>query len=569
MVAKKTTANKRKPARRANGGVVERRRAPRRKDEGLLYRVYFSIFLLAIGFCSMGAKLVWVGMVPVSEPTESPMAVVAEMPKRGDIYDRNGALLATTLEVQSLYADPAMMMDVKESIHKLSTVLPSIDQEKLVNRLSSQKRRFAWVERQLTPVQVKAVNDLGIPGFAFRKEEARVYPQQNLASHLLGGVGVDGRGLAGVESSYNEALSRGEDLHLAMDVRLQQQLRDALVEQWKITEAKAVWGVIVEPETGDVLAMASLPDYDPNRYGDAPQEAWMNKVISGTYEMGSTFKTFTIAQGLESGLMTTETEFDCTKPLKVGRFRIRDSHPKYKWMSVEEIFQRSSNIGSARIADTFAEGEQREFFASLGLLDPMDVGLGAMPAPRYPNRWGRIHTMSMSYGHGIAITPMHLVSAIAAVSYDGVYRTPHVVKNAVRQTPHRVLKPETVTLVQDMMRNVVENGTGRRARVAGYDIGGKTGTSEKAVAGGYSREKNIASFVGIVPADNPKFVSLMMVDEGKKDHNSGGTAAAPAFAAFLERAAPVVGMRPELFEAQYAREYVEERFSRASLRDTW
>lgn len=548
----------------------ERRRSPRKADSGLSFLVYVPICFLTFGFFTVALKLCWVGAVPSSEPEEnSAMAIITEMPKRGDIYDRNGVLLSTTLNVYSLYADPMMMMDVKESLARLMTVLPDLNQEDLLPRLSNEKRRFVWLKRQLTPNEVKAVNDLGIPGLAFRMEEARFYPQKNLVSHLIGGVGVDGSGLAGVEKSYNGALKRGENIQLTVDVRLQEQLRSALLEQMEVTEAKSVWGVVLDPKTSDVLAMVSLPDYDPNRYGSAPPEAWMNKVTSGIYEMGSTFKTFTIAQGFENRLLTEETEFDCTKPVRVGRYTIRDSHPHYKWMPVKEIYQRSSNIGAARIADTFALGSQMEFFASLGLLDDMDIGLGAMAKPSYPSHPGRVHTMSMSYGHGIAVTPMHLVSAVAAIAGDGVYRMPHVVKNAVRDTPHRVVGADTVEFIQSMMQNVVENGTGRRSRVLGYAIGGKTGTSEKAIAGGYSKSKNVASFVGIVPADNPQYVGLVMVDEGKEGLNSGGTAAAPAFARFVSKVAPVVGLRPTEFEAKYAQHYIEERFSHASLGSVW
>lgn len=560
----------RSSSRASSRRMEERRKAPRKADGGLNFLVYIPICLLLFGFFSVSLKLFWVGTVPVSEPSEtSTLATLKELPKRGDIYDRNGILLSTTLKVQSLYADPMMMLDTEDAIERLSTVLPNLDREALRQHLSNPKRRFAWIKRQLTPKEVKAVNDLGIPGLAFRTEEARLYPQKNLLSHVLGGIGVDDKGLAGIEKSYDGALSRGEDIQLTLDVRLQEQLRTALVEQMAETEAKSVWGVVIDPKTADVLAMVSLPDYDPNHYGSAQEEAWMNKVTSGVYEMGSTFKTFTIAQGFEKHLLTEETEFDCTKPVRVGRYTIRDSHPKYKWLSVKEIFQRSSNVGAARIADTFTQGSQMEFFDSLGLLSDMDIGLGPMAKPQYPSHVGRVHTMSMSYGHGIAVTPMHLVSAIAAISGDGVYRMPHVVKNTVRQTPHRVVGADTVEFVQSMMQNVVENGTGRRSHVAGYAIGGKTGTSEKAVAGGYSKSKNIASFVGIIPANDPQYVGLVMVDEGKEDFNSGGSAAAPAFAKFVSKMAPVVGLRPTEFEAQYAERYVEERFSHASLGPVW
>jgi len=547
---------------------------PRRKAakkvkfyEAIRVRSLIVVSFLCIAFSFMGVKLVWIAFVPTTEPQENFSRTMVQAPVRGDIYDRNGLLLASTLKVFSLYADPSEVLDVREAVEKLTQVFPDMDSKKLRHRIKNKKRRFSWVQRRITPKQMQAVNNLGLPGFHFRQEESRVYPQGNLMAHVLGGVNIDGKGISGVEGSYDSALRNGEDITLTVDARLQEQLRQSLMENLERTKAKASWAIAMEPESGDIMAMVSLPDYDLNQYGSSKRESWRNRAISGVYEMGSIFKVFTVAQALDEGIADGETLFDCRKPVKVGGYTIRDYHPKYKWMSMDEILTRSSNVGSARIADTFEEGHQRQFFDKLGFLRGIDVGFKEVGYPIYPQRrWGRIHTMTMSYGHGIAVTPIHMLGAVSAIVSDGVYRTPNIVRHAVRETPYRVVSLKTVDRLRELLRNVVENGTGRRAQVAGYDIGGKTGTAEKTEVGGYSKNKNLASFIGAVPLDDPKLVVLVMVDEGAKDVNTGGTAAAPVFKKFIQRSAPLIGLRPELLEPMVLEDSLIEKVMNLSYK---
>ncbi len=510
------------------------------------FRSLLMVLLVLTGFMFTGVNLVWLSMVPVDEPTNKFARTHKEMPVRGNIYDRNGVLMATTLKVRSLYADPKMMLDVNDALMKLAIAIPSLDFEKLAPRLQNENRRFVWLKRKLTPSQVKAVNDLGVPGIFFREEYARLYPHKNLASHVLGAVDVDGQGMSGVEGSYNEQLAQGEDVYLTVDVRLQGQLRSTLTKNLERIQGKSTWGVVTNPNSGEILALSSLPDYDPNHYGDSEPESWLNKAVYGSYEMGSTFKIFTMAQGVDEGYVNTETPLDVRKPLRVGRFTINDSHPRYKIMTMKEVFRRSSNIGAARVADLFEKGSQESFFSKLHLLTSIDIGLKEIGEPRYTNRWGRIQTMTRSYGHGLAVTPVQMIGAVGAVVSDGTYKLPHIIKNYDMEEPRQVIAPATVAMVRDIMTDVVENGTGRRAKLDGYTIGGKTGTAEKSEHGKYVRNKNVASFVGMVPADNPKLLALIMVDEPMAPDNGGGSAAAPAFRTFISRAAPMVGIRPEL-----------------------
>lgn len=512
------------------------------------FRSLLVVMFILSGFIFTGVNLLWLGLVPMDEPERKFARAPEVLPVRGDIYDRNGVLLATTLKVKSLYADPKMMVDVGESLFKLATVIPTLDFKRLSNSLSQKRKRFVWVKRQLTPEQVKQVNDLGVPGIHFREELARVYPHKELVSHVIGGINVDGHGLAGVEASYNEQLLEGEDVYLTLDVRLQGQLRQVLLDNMARVEAKGSWGVVTNPKNGEVLALTSLPDYDPNHYGNADKSSWFNKAVYGAYEMGSTFKIFTMAQGLEEGYVHAETPLDITKPIRIGRFTINDSHPKYEVMTMRKAFRRSSNIGAARVADLFETGAQEMFFARLGLLTPIDIGLKEIGRPMFTNRWGRIQTMTRSYGHGIAVTPVQMAAGVGALVSDGYYKHPHIVKNFYTDEPSFVAGPETVLEVKDLMHNVVDEGTGRRAQLEGYEIGGKTGTAEKSIAGGYSKDedKNLASFVGIVPANDPQILALIMVDEPKAPNNQGGSAAAPAFRKFVGRIAPMIGLRPEI-----------------------
>jgi cell division protein FtsI (penicillin-binding protein 3) len=538
--------------------VVQRRRVKVRAEQGyvrsrvpdsckgLRLRAMVMAFVLSLGFAGLGMKIGYVALVPPHEPRLSVRSLPPEPVRRGNIYDYQGTLLATTLQVPSVYADPKRVLDVEETARKLARALPDVTAADLVERFSHPRRRFVWVRRKVTPTQAFAVHNMGLPGVGFRYEQVRLYPQQSLAAHVLGGINIDGRGVAGIEASFNKRLQEGQDVYLTLDSRVQQQLTETLRETMNQTESRAAWGVVLDATTGDVRALAAVPDYDVNRFGEAPNQARFNPVTFGRYEMGSTLKLLTLAQGLRSGVITTETQIDCRKPLRVGKYTIKDFHPQERVLTATEVLRHSSNIGAAQIADAVGAERQRAFFSEFGLLDTVDVGLPETTAPLYPARWGRIHTMTIGFGHGIAVTPLQLVAAVATLATDGVYRPPRLVMHLPHGTPRRVMEPAVVQQVKYLMRDVVDNGSGWRARMAGFDVGGKTGTAEKVGAGGYADNKNLVSFVGAVPLENPKFVALVMVDEPKKGYETGGRAAAPAFKKFVARAAPVMAMAREV-----------------------
>jgi len=490
-------------------------------------RAWVVAGFVVMGFAVVSLRLLTLGLIPYGEAeTAGRMAAFSPF-GRGDIVDARGELLATTLKVHSLFADPANVLDVERVAQKLPTVIDISAHD--VRQKLSRNSRFVWLKRGLTPTEVYAVNALGLPGLGFRQEDRRLYPQKNIASHLVGTTNYDGQGISGIEGGYEEALASGHTIELTVDMRLQRALHDALKRAMVRTSAKGAWGITLDAHTAEVKAMVSLPDYDANAYGKASPAAWLNKNISGVYEMGSTFKMFTLAMAKQELNMQMSEEIDCTKPITIGKFRIRDSHPKAKWLRAREVFAYSSNIGAAQIADRMGAEIQQSYFGKLGLLDPLDVGLLTSVSPLYPetNRWKRIATMAMAYGHGIAITPMQMIAAARATTIDGTWRQPIFIKGQKTRPQQQVFTPQTVKSMRELLADVVTYGTGSQAAVYGYKVGGKTGTSEKSIAGGYAKDKHIASFFGVMPLDNPRFVTLIMVDEADGGVSGGGVVAAP------------------------------------------
>lgn len=526
---------------------VQRPAASRQRNvDGLRSRAVFAVCLLLISFGLMQARLVSVALMPVAEPSDPLASTLQEPPRRGDVFDRHGRLLATTLSTQALFADPQLVMDVDDAVRRLRTVLPDLSAGFLRQRLS-QNNRFVWLKKNLTPRQVYAVNALGLPGIGFREEHSRVYPQGAMAAHLLGAVNRAGDGIAGIENTMNSKLAKGDAVHMTVDLRLQQRLHETLLDTVKTTNAKGAWGVTLDAKTAEVLAMVSLPDFDPNRYGDADPKAWRDRNVNGAFEMGSTFKVFTLAQALEEGKVSLDTMLDARQPLQMGKFRIRDSHPKARWMDAREVFQYSSNIGAARMIDAVGHVRQRAFLQKLHFDKALDTLAYGEARPLVPSerQWRRLRSMTISFGHGIAITPLHVAAATRALTVDGHWRKPLFVLGEEEHVESRIVSQHTVAQMRELMHTVVEKGTGRNARVAGYSIGGKTGTAEKNEGGVYLRDKHLSSFVGIMPVENPRIVTLIMVDEGLGKLGTGGTVAAPAFAKFAAQAAPILGILPE------------------------
>ena len=517
-------------------------------------RLLLAGAFFAVAFALIAVRLVDIAVLRgLNEPSvvrESSTGVLKT--GRADIVDRNGMLLATSLSVPSLYADPKDVIDPDASARRLVTVLDNLDVAEVAAKLRLGKR-FVWIQRGLTPRQQYRINALGLPGLHFQREERRVYPQGSLASHVVGFAGTDATGLGGIEKQFDGMLRDGaRPLALSMDIRIQHILREEIARQMKAFDGIGGAGVVLDVNTGEVIAMVSLPDFDPNLVGTASDDTRFNRASLGVYEMGSTFKIFNTALALESGSATMTSGYDATKPIRIARFTINDYHAKRRWLSVPEIFKYSSNIGSVKMALDFGSEAQRDFMSKLGFLKPVQVELPERGAPMAPKPWRRINTMTIAFGHGIAVSPLHLASGVATVVNGGIRWPVTIVKRNpdVRAVGRQVISGKTSAQMRKLLRLVVENGTGRKASADGYLVGGKTGTAEKpGKRGAYARKSLLSSFVSAFPMHDPRYVVLVMIDEPKGNKEShgyatGGWVAAPAVKRIIARGAPLLGIHP-------------------------
>jgi cell division protein FtsI (penicillin-binding protein 3) len=509
--------------------------------------------LMAAAFMVIGVRLVDVTIFSETEPSRRASArnIVAERHMdRADIVDRNGVLLATSLTTASLYADPGRIFDPPAAARALVRVLPELSEAEVALQLSSD-RDFVWLSRNLTPRQQYEVNRLGIPGFDFRREQRRVYPHGRLTAHVVGFTSVDNDGLAGIEKSFDAALSeRREPTALSIDVRVQQIVRRELAAQIEKFQAIGGSGIVVDVRTGEIVSLVSLPDFDPNEPGTVSDDARFNRTTLGVYELGSIFKIFNHAIALETGAADLTSHYDARKPIRIARFRISDFHPENRWLTVPEIFMFSSNIGSAKMALDIGGTAQRKFLTDLGLLRRSSVELPEQARPIYPATWREINTMTIAYGHGIAVSPLHAATAVAAVVNGGVLYPATLIRRSEESVSGtQVISARTSDQMRRLLRLVVENGTGRNADAPGYLVGGKTGTAEKQVDGRYKRKALISSFVGVFPINAPRYVVLAHLDEPKgikESHGfaTGGWTAAPVVGRVIAQIAPLFGIAP-------------------------
>lgn len=519
-------------------------------------RLLVTAAMFAMAFGAVGVKLVDATVLAGGAEPSSPTAAARQAHNgRADIVDRNGVLLATSLTTQSLYADPKLILDPIEAAQKLATVLPDLDQKALVQDLKADKR-FVWIRRNLGPRQQYEINRLGIPGIAFQREERRIYPQGNLAAHVVGFTGIDNQGLMGIEQAYDKKLKEMDGpLQLSIDVRLQHILRKELLATKEEFRAIGAAGMVMDARSGEVVAMVSVPDFDPHTPPPPTEEQdtdpRFNRNTLGVYEMGSTFKIFNTAMALESGRVHMRDSFDATRPIRIGRHSISDFHPENRWMDVADIFKHSSNIGSVRMAEQVGPAGQKEFMTKLGFTRPVSLELPETGWPMVPNPWREVNMMTISFGHGMSVSPMHLVTATAAMVNDGVMRQPTVLKRAKGEeaTGTPVISPQVSDKVRKLMRLVVTEGTAKGAEAEGYVVGGKTGTAEKVKGRGYSGSYRISSFVGAFPMHDPKYVVYVMVDEPKGTkktfgYATGGWVAAPTIGRIVSQIGPLLGVRP-------------------------
>ncbi len=529
-----------------------------------------ALFFLA-GFVAVGVRMAMLAASNPQEPRADGYATTISM-QRADIIDRNGAILATNLITNSLYAQPPLMIDKETAALHLARIFPDLNAEKLLREFNS-NRKFIWLRRKISPEQVQQVHDIGEPGLLFGPREMRLYPNGNLAAHVLGGAGF-GRegvhsaeviGVAGVEHQFDSFLrdpaNEGEPLQLSLDLTVQTAMRRVLGGGMKLLAAKGAAAVLMDVKSGEVLALVSLPDFDPNARprpltkGDAADSPLFNRAAQGLYELGSTFKIFTAALALDGGFATPDTMVSTRGPLKWGKYTIRDFHDYGRELSLTDVIVKSSNIGSANLALEIGGGRQQAFLDDLGLFSPLPLELAEArhSRPLLPKRWSEISTMTISYGHGLAASPVHLAAAYASLVNGGTSVQPTLLKTGSRPpTGARIVSTETSAALRSMLRQVVQRGTASMAEVPGYQVGGKTGTADKPKpGGGYYKDRVIATFAAIFPAQAPKYVLVVTLDEpvetsGVKPRRTAGWTAVPVAAEIIRRVAPILGMRPAI-----------------------
>lgn len=537
-------------------------------------RLFAVVAFFTLAFAIVALRLI-VLMGPnafhdAPKPQSAVLSSNEAAPKRVNITDANGIILATSLPTQSLYADPKIINDADLLTQKLMDVFPNLDRDRLYTDLT-RDRRFVWIKRHLTPRQQAKVLAIGDPALALQTEYRRVYPQGSLTAHVTGYTNTDGIGIAGVEKQHEALLLKGgEDLQLTIDTRLQDLLKTEMLKSIRQFNAIGGSGIVMDAHSGEILAMISLPDFDPHRYNTASENAKFNRNTVGVYEMGSTFKIFSTAAALENKTAHLSDMYDVRKPLRISRFQIRDFHPIKEPISLADVFVRSSNIGTALMAQEMGAEKLQNFYSDLGFFSRVRIDIPERGMPIIPDRWRKVNTLTASYGHGIAVSPMHVARATAAMVNGGTLPDPHFMKiKGSHQKPSlSVLSPETSAQLRGLLTLTVEEGTGSRVKQDHIWVGGKTGTAEKVTASIYNAGKLFSSFVGVFPSNDPRYIVLVAIDEpkGNKDsfgYATGGWTAAPVVSRVIEYMAPMMSetrhlTKTDFPEMEALRQYIAE-----------
>jgi cell division protein FtsI (penicillin-binding protein 3) len=562
-----------------NPDIIERENLRQRHEamrDKSRQRAEGRLLMLGLGFAAaftlIGARM---GLIAATEPVEPRTASLgAEITAlRADITDRNGNVLATNMLTHALYAHPKDMVDPKRVAHELAGIFPDLKEQDLYRRFTD-GRSFLWIRKVLSPEQMQKVHEIGDPGLLFGPREMRLYPNGTLAAHVMGGAsfGAEGVhsaeviGVAGIEKAQDARLrdpaQASQPLQLSLDLTLQAAVEEILQTGMTMLSAKGAAAILMDVHTGEILSLASLPAFDPNdrpnplvkgEPGDSPL---FNRAVQGVYELGSTFKIFTVANALELGLVTPDTMVDANAPKRVGRFTIKEFQNKNygPLLSVRDVIAKSSNVGTANLALQIGPLRQQAFYKSLGFFEPTSIELVEAPGakPIVPKKWPDITVITTSYGHGISASPMHLAAAYGAIANGGIRVTPTLLHGGVPQNGPRVMSEETARAARSMLREVVTHGTATMADVPGYDVAGKTGTAEKPnKSGGYDRDKVVNTFAMMFPADAPKYVLVVTLDEpvdtsGSEPRRTAGWTAVPVAAEIVRRAAPLLGLRPSV-----------------------
>ena len=522
------------------------------------------LMLLLILFMAITAvlilRLTWVGIFAHGASGDG--AASGLLPARADIVDRNGVPLARTMDAYSIAVRPSKLIgEPAELARKLHEIFPDESEAAFYKKLTG--KGWAYLRRRALPEEVAAVNALGEIGIEFPREKERLYPQRSLAAHVLGfAPNAEGRGGMGVEAAFNDRLTdpalRGQPFAISIDSRVQGALESELYAQMVAQNAKGAGGIIMDANTGEVIAMASIPVFDPNKLQNyagkkCSESPLCNHMVQARYELGSTFKPLSIAEAMNRGVVTSMAKrYDATAPLAVAGFKIKDDHALGRWLNVPEILVHSSNIGTARIADEMGAAPMQQLFRNLQFDQRAPIELKERAKSIWPYNWGRITTMTVSYGHGIAVTPLHLAAAYAALVNGGIWRPATLRKLHANEVPegHRVFSAATSARMRQLLRMIVAAGTGRSADAKGFRVGGKTGSAEKPEEGRYNKSSLVTTFASAFPMDNPRYVVLTMMDEPKGNAQTFGLrtaawTAAPVVKRVIERTAPMLGVLPD------------------------
>jgi len=529
-------------------------------------RIGLAIIAFTAVYGIIAGRLVLYAVTPDSHAAGRASTADAVATARPDILDRRGEILATDVRVPSLFGEPKRLIDVDEAVELLTAVMPDLDAKEMRERLGNRKRGFAWLKREITPKQQQEVHKLGVPGLGFLTENKRTYPNGAEVAHLIGLVNIDNQGIAGIEKWLDgtglAALHAAglatdrlqEPVQLAVDLRAQHAMRDELVAAREKFKAVAAAGVITDVRTGEIISMVSVPDFDPNNPREANDPTRINRLTTGVFEMGSTFKALTVAMGLDSGKFTLNSMLDARSSLRYGKFNISDYHAQKRVLSLPEVFTYSSNVGTAKVALGLGVEHHKWFLKKMGQLDRLTTELPESAMPLVPKRWGELNTITIAFGHGLSVAPLQATMAVGALMNGGAMIPPTFLKRSEEEAKKlavQVIKPETSAMMRYLMRLNAEKGSARKADVPGFYVGGKTGTAEKVVNGRYSKTKLLTTFMAVLPADKPRYLITLLLDEPKglpETHGfaTSGWNAAPTAAKIIARIAPMLGLEPRL-----------------------
>ena len=526
---------------------------------GLAMIAFTSIYAIIAG------RLIVYAMTPDSQGARR-IGTDAVATARPDVLDRRGEVLATDVRTPSLFGEPKRLIDVDEAVELLTAVMPDLDAKEVRERLGNRKRGFAWLRREISPKQQQDIYKLGIPGIGFHNENKRIYPNGAEVAHLIGLVNVDNQGIAGIEKWLDgnglAALHAAglatdrlqEPVQLSIDLRVQHAVRDELLAARDKFKAKAAAGVITDVRTGEILSMVSVPDFDPNNPKEASDPTRINRLTTGVFELGSTFKALTLAMGLDSGKFNLNSMLDARASLRYGKFNISDYHAQKRVLSLPEVFTYSSNIGTAKIALGMGVEHHKWFLKKMGQLDRLYTEIPESAMPIVPKRWGELNTITIAFGHGLSVAPLQATMAVGALMNGGQMIPPTFLKRTEEEAKKlavQVIKPETSMKMRYLMRLNAEKGTAKKVDIPGYYVGGKTGTAEKVVNGRYSKTKLLTTFMAVMPADQPRYLITILIDEPQPIPETHGYAtsgwnAAPTTAKIIARIAPMLGLEPRL-----------------------